>query len=606
MVAQGHIIDANTSFLWKFDELKTGTVPKLLDYGPHSYHATATTNPRSAYMRAYGPGGAACRSFANALTFATAPVQEHVNLANNATILTALKTQHTVEFFVRWQAGQASTVFTMGGANAINLRVDVLETTGYLNLFWEISGVDQQMTQTAGVGVVANVWSHVAIVKSTASVLFYVGGVLQQTVTRTASPGGIGEPNGATSELHLGCNRGTNLGFHGALKDLKITTRVKTGVEIAADAALLNTTFELPLTGDTLVLYRMNDTEEIVRDSGTVGLTLYHDARTAVEPRAVPGLIKDGGKGLLFWNDANIQSHTFGDTSWGTPTVAFRTMLLSAFTFECWIEMATPSLSAQHGLWCWNTPGNVPANLNFMTVDVTSDGRIMWWEEYGIDSDSTVTSTAIIPAGTHHLGLRRNATVAGFHTVDMFVDGVLVDTLTGLVAFDNGDITSAQFFLGYGSLKTVAPFYGALDDVRFSNIARTNAEILESYHRGIDYDAGFDVELTAAPGVHTPATSATFSFTTAEGTAEYSLDGAGYLPATSPLVFTGLDPGDHLLVVRSVEVPTAKQSFAWTVDEGEEAAPEPPIVPTTYHDAIYLGHVADAIARLPSQFKKDV
>ncbi len=117
---------------------------------------------------------------------------------------------------------------------------------------------------------------------------------------------------------------------------------------------------------------------------------------------------------------------------------------------------------------------------------------------------------------------------------------------------------------------------------------------------------GIHVEITSAPGVHSPSSDATFEFTITDGDAEYSIDGAGYLPAVSPLVFTGLAAGEHLLMIRSVEEPTLKQGFTWTVDEGAAEVPEPPIVPTTYHDAIYLGHVADAIARLPSQFKKDV
>lgn len=513
----GHILDANTAFLWRFDEEKTGYPSRLIDSGTLGIHALATTNARSALMRDYGPNGEAVRYFPNPLTFAPAPTQTHVG-ANNATTLAACKTQLTIEFFLRWTSGQSSTLFTMGGSNALVLRCDILQT-GYCGLFWEITGVDQSVTQTAGTPFVADTWCHVGIVKRTTHVDFYLDGVLQQSVARTASPGGIGEPNGASSALEIGSNRGVNLGFHGSCKDLKITTRPKTAGEIATAAALLNTTFELPLEVDTLCLWRMDDTEAIVVDSGPNEMTLYHQV-TPAEPTIVSGLIGNvGGKSLHFGWDTVLLSHGYGDAFKGTPVQAFYNMLLSAFTFECWIRMGEPRLYAQHGLWCWGDPGLTTAIANFLTVDVLFDGRIQWWSEHGTDLDSVLSTSAAIPLeGTHHLALRRNETLAGAHTVDVFVDGAYVESMIGIVPFNNGNGPVQQFFIGYGANEGSAYFFGQLDDVRFSNIARTDAEILESYNRGIGYEAPVVVldpleisNITPIDGEITPGEPGAFS-----------------------------------------------------------------------------------------------
>jgi hypothetical protein len=138
------------------------------------------------------------------------------------------------------------------------------------------------------------------------------------------------------------------------------------------------------------------------------------------------------------------------------------------------------------GLWCFSDPGNGAANLNFLAIDILGTGQIQWWSEYATDADSTVVSTATVPAtGVFHLALRRNASTGTTHTVSMFINGDLVDTLTGIQNYTGGNSPASFFTLGYGAYEGGNYFRGYMDDVRFSNIARLDAEILESYERGM-------------------------------------------------------------------------------------------------------------------------
>lgn len=108
-----------------------------------------------------------------------------------------------------------------------------------------------------------------------------------------------------------------------------------------------------------------------------------------------------------------------------------------------------------------------------------------------------------------------------------------------------------------------------------------------------------DVILTGMPVVETDETSAEFTFTISDGDAEYSLDGAAYVPATSPITVTGLDAGQHMIVIRSTTTLTALQSFVWTVTGTPPTiAPEPIEVPVVSGDATYVDHAELALSRL--------
>lgn len=82
-----------------------------------------------------------------------------------------------------------------------------------------------------------------------------------------------------------------------------------------------------------------------------------------------------------------------------------------------------------------------------------------------------------------------------------------------------------------------------------------------------------DVIITSTPTVSTTSTSATFTFTISAGSAEASVDGGAYAPATSPINLVGLALGAHTIDIRSITTPAVHQSFAWTVSSGIVGTP---------------------------------
>lgn len=112
-----------------------------------------------------------------------------------------------------------------------------------------------------------------------------------------------------------------------------------------------------------------------------------------------------------------------------------------------------------------------------------------------------------------------------------------------------------------------------------------------------------DVIITGTPTVTSENSSATFAFTFSGGTAEYSLDGAAFVAATSPVVLSGLSPGGHVITIRVVESPSALQSFWWTVPGATTPVLTPIEAPTAASDLPLVDHVSAALARLCEQFK---
>jgi len=349
--------------------------------------------------------------------------------------------------------------------------------------------------------MVANTWYHIAIVKDTAGaqVHFYLDGVLQQSVAKGAETNHSG-----TSGFYMS-NVGVNLGFSGAVKDFTVIPGTKTQPQLAARAALLSTTFELPVDPAALFHFRGDEASDVFVDEVGKGPTnlvgnipLIMD-RLLPEHRYAPDLIADDGYSVQFWDDNYANSYALGDATFGAAVETLRQVFQSSvgFTFECWVNLGelTPPGQVLRGVFRFGSkfgdPNQANADMNFLMVSINSDGSITYWSEYGTDADSIhTTAVDLVPIGdTFHLAIRRNPTDGGtgLHTVDVFINGVLEETLTGVEPFENGNnATYPQFRLGYGTSPTAEhTMYGYLDDVRISDIPRTNDEILESFELGM-------------------------------------------------------------------------------------------------------------------------
>lgn len=495
-MAQGHILDANTLALWRFNNPKKGERRYIWDHGPNGFTAVSSTLSLAGIIRPFGPAKQAVRQSIGGAAFGDAPQTRHDGTIN-ATVVAALKSSCTFEMFVMpMSSADSRTVFSIGSSNNQVMRIDLRRAggTSRLGAFWEVSTVDQTIAFTAGAGMADDVWYHAAIVKDNAAgeMRFYINGVHQETLAKPAEATATG-----AQVLTMFSNIGVNLGLRACVKDIKISNVAKSAPDLVAAAALLNTTFELPVDGNTLALWRCDDDADIIFDEGN-NLPLYF-GRALEEPRLAKGLIDDGGQCAQFF-DKVAQSLPISDNTgghgYGAYVNTFRLALQQAFTFEAWIDLAgminsggsnaSPIIGGARGVWVFGDPGLVPANVNYLGVTIRGNRTVEWWSEYSADTDSVVASTAQVPAtGPFHLALRRNTAVANIHTVDMFVNGVHVDTLVGIRAYEDGSATSQQLQLGYGSYESAGYFRGYIDDVRFSNVARSDDEILESYLRGI-------------------------------------------------------------------------------------------------------------------------
>ena len=152
---------------------------------------------------------------------------------------------------------------------------------------------------------------------------------------------------------------------------------------------------------------------------------------------------------------------------------------------------------------------------NYMALMVIGFGvnRLRFEVEHSLGdvTNGTLDSpdNAIEPGIRYHVAVRKTMT-GGTWTGALFINGAKVSELAAMTNYDGGTNptgTSACFFgIGKGANPTQSQAYWIVDDVRFSDIARTDAEILESYRRGIGYVAPIPEEaepsilsITASP-----------------------------------------------------------------------------------------------------------
>jgi len=172
-----------------------------------------------------------------------------------------------------------------------------------------------------------------------------------------------------------------------------------------------------------------------------------------------------------------------GTTQYGTsPAVsAFRTAVDESLTVEAWINITT---WADSTIICYAGATAVLANRNLFELAIDSTGHLVARWENDTSGMQTFTSPGTIATGGwHHVAMKRTTTGAS-SVVDLFIDGVKVGT--------SGSLVSPTIGSGTTSLLSVARhpaanryFAGSIDEVRISNVARSDAEIIAGYTEGI-------------------------------------------------------------------------------------------------------------------------
>lgn len=467
-MGQGHILDASTFALWRCDEMPTADTLQAPDSSGNNRNAAAASLAEAGQLRPLGPAGQFVRYFDG--------TDDVFTRAQDAATTALLKTTaFTVQAFIRWESGATRCIFahaSSGESTATNIQFRwLLRTTG-TEIMWETGSGGTDVIHTTSVAVVPPIgtWSHVAVVKTATHLRFYIDGAFIEEIAYVGA-----QPTGGTSNLfRIGDQSPGSLSFRGGMKDLKLSDKTYTDGEIAAEAALLNTTFELPVDANTHALYRLNENSGALIDSGPNAMHLV-PATDSLLIHGLEALCADNGKAVYV-----NATRAVGEVN--AASIALNTALKLPFTFECWIVLGVP-WTEERGLWVFGDPGSILAVDNFLSVDILANRTFRWWSEYGTDLDDTRTTSYALPHGRHHLAFRKEAeyTFSGnpVYDVDIFVDGVFQETISAVRQYASG--ASGIFQLG---VATSLSFKGQLDDIRISTVARSDAEILESYQRG--------------------------------------------------------------------------------------------------------------------------
>jgi hypothetical protein len=529
----GHELDGNTLGLWRFNEKLAGFDGSFannlvnaaiyqLGVGSGGYPSIVEGPVEGRYARRF-PGDVASGSSGT----------ERQNFQSTATqaLRDALRDgDWTFEAYVRATRVPSGigAIFSFGNNGATdgtagnNVVMSVGLTVGYkLRCYWEYStGSDENVTQVAGSGIGDGLWHHIAVTRdiSAKTVEFWVDGALQDTVVYTNDP--TDGPTSGTVILVGMAGNGNNEDAEAVdLCDVRISSVVRSGAEIDADYDLMATTCDHALDASTLVLWRLDEAPS-ARDDGPLGLHACdmlgsNTTHNRSWPTMSGGLISDGGRGRL----------CNGAALWIGYDDTIRDALLDDFTWEGWVTLhGASTATGTAGRWAmWNsglaTAGTAQRNNGFafevMTMSESRYLRALVEHGSGSSAGSAPTSVESIEVGVPvHLAFRKTMTGATW-TADFFVNGVNVYTEAGLTNYDGGDDVRYGYYLGQNS--NGSPIYGVFDDVRISDIARSDAEILESYRRGA---GGIDPVIgapTPAEGAIDQGDAVEFDVTDADG-----------------------------------------------------------------------------------------
>jgi len=537
--ALGHLLDANTVALWRFNVIGSGPSGVIPDetgnypltntggywdtgLGQNGVAPRASQIGFGAYRGAYGSTGSL------PLLSAAAPAA-----------VTALSGEMTAEFWV----AQFGINFTQGTiisfANGTQAVFEiVLPNSGNIEVLWNGAG-NVNVSSSSYFGDGASwahrnfSWAHVAVRRRFTGGLwlldFFTNGAFRTTIKRTGGGGGVplwapGPFIGAPYTFRLtggAINIGNDV-FQGILDDVRISKVARTDAEILdsyhrgfADGFIPvegNGTGHI-LDANTLGMWRLDETSSAsaALDSSTNALSLPAKTGTAfphgnlINPRPKPGRI--GGA------RESAKTNGFNALPAGAPGANIVAALVAGnvdgagYTYEAWV-------------W-WNGNDGLTQNGHLFAVheEVTGFGQndsgprysrlfirvdsLILHEEWGSAWDGsflTVTSSpntgwTIPHDGWNHIALVHRA-VGGSVFIDRFLNGGSKTTSgphAKMAAVGASPSTGLNVGLGYlhynptifsGGTTGNISFNGYIDDFRFSNVIRSDAEILESYNRG--------------------------------------------------------------------------------------------------------------------------
>lgn len=480
----GHVVDANTVALWRFDETTHQDYQNFAD-ATGNYGASQATNGSRPGITG-GPAGtdrAAMFSGTQSLTFT--PDTAFTDAMSDA--------DWTWEAWVYLEELQFGTWIDIGAvgeapATDVLARIHIL-SSGFLRIFWEHSGgTNVTISQTSGTAVQRRQWTYVAITAD------FNSGTGDRTVnffvdsgTSQGSGSGTSPTDGSSSTGFIGAEFDGGGDIIGAIGRMRLSTVVRTSTELNDNATDPN--FEFANDANTLALWQFDEAPEIEDISGN-GHHLTSVDKANEQPRIADSLLKtDGGKARLH---ALIQE---GYVAYYRSQL--QNMMLGSWTIEWW---GLIPFQQTHGICAWGTggasePNNFLIDLRFITSGDDYVLDLLWEEGAGTNVTATGTS-AIVTDGSgvdgatsaqeiHHYAVVFENVTGTTRDIHIYRDATLIETISGVTRPTGGSEPDGTLRgLWIGRDRNQARWQGYLDDMRLSDKARSASEIQASFDRG--------------------------------------------------------------------------------------------------------------------------
>lgn len=383
-------------------------------------------------------------------------VSDYIQLPNNSDL--TLTGDFTIEFFTLAYVNQRAIIECRSGASAVPWYI-IVNSSGQL-IFYAVS---QTLTSaralplaTTSIGSQnSNCWAHVALVRQSGVIRFYINGVAD---TASITLPDVITPSAITP--WIGRLHDAGYYYHGYLSNFRIIigTAIYSGNTFSVPTTPLNPTeyenTKLCLLGTNASIYDNMMKSTIITYGNTAVLTGNTRARTS-------------NNGILYFN-------TVGDfasiTENATRDYLSYHLQSGDFTIELWANIFTLNTNPQIILSQWlESAGNGNYSLR-----VNANGTISFWFGPANEAAALLTSSTSITTNTWtHLAVVRSA-----NTFTIYQNG---SNTGGIVSTASRTSTSGiQLTLG-GQYSSGATLYtpsgisvlrGAIDDIRINKSAR--------------------------------------------------------------------------------------------------------------------------------------
>jgi hypothetical protein len=224
------------------------------------------------------------------------------------------------------------------------------------------------------------------------------------------------------------------------------------------------------LDANTLALYRFDENYLEAKDSSSHGYDLLP---TNSAGQCVASLVRDRGKSKFF--DGTFGLSGGGGNSWAA-------FFAGEHTVELWSRLGDTG-STSRRFFEFYSPGGTAVSNRFYFGLKSDPWKLMVGWDHGtrvtVEDNSFPLGFNPVLYARHYAYRKRQS--GGSWVIDYFVNGTLIDSSGELPDnYSGGSLCT----LYVGGAVTEA-FFGRIDDVRFSTIARTEAEIQASYTRGV-------------------------------------------------------------------------------------------------------------------------